>query len=128
MAGRPRPAPAPSAPAEISHYKQTGRDNWGRLDAAIARGEAARPRGLRTTADMYTYAASSTGLDAAMPTWVQAGGVEQWVARLRDPAIRARVLAEMRSPSAGENTKIVVQEPAKVLLLGFKTERLKPLT
>jgi N-acyl-D-amino-acid deacylase len=77
---------------------------------------------------MYTYAASSTGLDAAMPTWVQAGGIEKWVERLRDPAIRTRVLAEMRSPAAGENTKIVVQEPAKVLLLGFKTERLKALT
>ena len=116
------------APAEIYHYKQSGRDNWGKLDAANARVEAARARGLRITADMYTYAASSTGLDAAMPTWVQAGGIEQWVARLKDPAIRARVLAEMRSASAGENTKIVVQEPEKVLLLGFKTERLKALT
>jgi N-acyl-D-amino-acid deacylase len=116
------------APAEIYHYKQSGRDNWGKLDAAIARVEAARARGLRITADMYTYAASSTGLDAAMPTWVQAGGVEKWVERLRDPAIRARVLAEMRAPTAGENTKIVVQEPAKVLLLGFRTEKLKALT
>jgi len=116
------------APAEIYHYKQSGRDNWGKLDAAIARVEAARARGLRITADMYTYAASSTGLDAAMPTWVQAGGIEKWVERLQDPAIRARVLAEMRSPAAGENTKIVVQEPAKVLLLGFRTERLKALT
>jgi N-acyl-D-amino-acid deacylase len=116
------------APAEIYHYKQSGRENWGKLDAANARVEAARARGLRITADMYTYAASSTGLDAAMPTWVQAGGVEKWVERLRDPAIRARVLAEMRAPTAGENTKMVVQEPEKVLLLGFKTERLKALT
>jgi N-acyl-D-amino-acid deacylase len=116
------------APAEIYHYKQSGRDNWGKLDAAVARVQAARARGLRITADMYTYAASSTGLDAAMPTWVQAGGIEKWVERLQDPAIRARVLAEMRSPAAGENTKIVVQEPAKVLLLGFRTEKLKALT
>jgi len=116
------------APAEIYHYKQSGRDNWVKLDAANARVEAARARGLRITADMYTYAASSTGLDAAMPIWVQAGGVEKWVERLRDPAIRARVLAEMRSPTAGENTKTVVQEPEKVLLLGFKTEKLKALT
>jgi N-acyl-D-amino-acid deacylase len=77
---------------------------------------------------MYTYAASSTGLDAAMPTWVQAGGVEKWVERLQDPATRDRVLAEMRAPTAGENTKIVVREPEKVLLLGFKTETLKALT
>jgi N-acyl-D-amino-acid deacylase len=116
------------APAEIYHYKQSGRDNWRKLDAAIARVEAARARGLRITADMYTYAASSTGLDAAMPTWVQAGGIEKWVERLQDPAIRARVLTEMRSAAAGENTKIVVQEPTKVLLLGFRTEKLKALT
>jgi N-acyl-D-amino-acid deacylase len=116
------------APAEIYHYKQSGRENWGKLEAANARVEAARARGLRITADMYTYAASSTGLDAAMPTWVQAGGVEKWVERLRDPAIRARVLAEMRGPEAGENTKIVVHEPEKVLLLGFKTDKMKALT
>ena len=116
------------APAEIYHFKQSGRENWGKIDAAIARVEAARARGLRITADMYTYPASSTGFDAAMPLWIQAGGIEQWVTRLKDPATRAKALAEMRSPEAGENTKLAVQEPDKVILVGFKTAALKPLT
>jgi N-acyl-D-amino-acid deacylase len=67
----------------------------------VARIEAARARGLRSTADMYTYVAGATGLDAAMPLWVQAGGQEAWIARLRDPAIRARVAAEMRRRGEG---------------------------
>ena len=116
------------APAEIYHFKQSGRDNWHKIDAAIARVEAARARGLRITADMYTYPASSTGFDAAMPLWVQEGGIEAWVTRLKDPAQRARALAEMRRPDASENTKLAVQEPDKVLLVEFKTEALKPLT
>ena len=116
------------APAEIYHFKQSGRDNWHKIDAAIARVEAARARGLRITADMYTYPASSTGFDAAMPLWIQAGGIEQWVKRLQDPALRAKALKEMRSPEASENTKLAVQEPDKVILVGFKTEALKSLT
>ena len=116
------------APAEIYHFKQSGRDNWHKIDAAIARVEAARARGLRITADMYTYPASSTGFDAAMPLWVQAGGIEQWVKRLKHPALRAKALKEMRSPQASENTKLAVQEPDKVILVGFKTAALKPLT
>jgi N-acyl-D-amino-acid deacylase len=116
------------APAEIYHFKQSGRENWHKIDAAIARVEAARARGLRITADMYTYPASSTGFDAAMPLWVQAGGIEQWVKRLKDPELRAKALKEMRSPQASENTKLAVEEPDKVLLVGFKTAALKPLT
>ena len=116
------------APAEIYHFKQSGRDNWHKIDTAIGRVEAARARGLRITADMYTYPASSTGFDAAMPLWVQAGGIEQWVARLKDPEHRARALADMRKPDASENTKLAVQEPDKVILVGFKTDKLKPLT
>jgi N-acyl-D-amino-acid deacylase len=116
------------APAEIYHFKQSGKSNWGKVGEAIARVEAARARGLRITADMYTYAASSTGLDAAMPLWIQAGGIEAWVARLKDPAQRARALAEMRAGTVSENGDLVVREPDKVLLLGFRTEALKPLT
>lgn len=116
------------APAEIYHFKQSGRDNWGKIDAAIARVEAARRQGQRITADMYTYAASSTGFDAAFPLWIQDGGIEAWVRRLKDPAIRAKALAEMRGPKGTENSKLVVDEPDKVPLLAFKTEALKPLT
>ena len=116
------------APAEIYHFKQSGKDNWHKIDAAIARVEAARARGLKISADMYTYPASSTGFDAAMPLWIQAGGIEQWVARLKDPAQRGRALADMHKPDASENTKLVVEEPDKVILVGFKTAALKPLT
>ena len=119
---------ASGAPAEIYHFKQSGKTNWAKIDAAIARVEAARARGLKISADMYTYAASSTGLDAAMPLWVQEGGIEAWVGRLKDPVLRARALAEMRSGTVSENSDLVVREPAKVLLLGFKTAALKPLT
>ena len=116
------------APAEIYHFKQSGKANWGKIDAAIAEIEAARASGLRITADMYTYPASSTGFDAAFPLWVQDGGLEKWVERLKDPKQRAKALAWMRGPDATENTKLVVEEPDKVILVGFKTEALKPLT
>jgi N-acyl-D-amino-acid deacylase len=89
------------APAEIYHLKMGGRDNWGRYEEVIRRVEAARASGLRVTADMYTYVAGATGLDASMPLWVQAGGREAWIERLRDPAIRARVAEEMRRPGQG---------------------------
>jgi N-acyl-D-amino-acid deacylase len=116
------------APAEIYHYKQAGKDNWGKIDAAIARVNDARARGQRITADMYTYAASSTGFDAAFPTWMQDGGLEAWVKRLKDPALRAKAVAEMKGPMGTENAKLVVDDPDKVLLVGFKTDKLKPLT
>ncbi len=116
------------APAEIYHLKQSGRDNWGKLDAAITRIEAARAAGLRITADMYNYPAGSTGLDAAMPTWVQAGGYEAWAQRLKDPVTRARVLAEMRDAKA-EFENLMLQAGAEgTLLVGFKNPMLKPLT
>ena len=116
------------APAEIYHFKQSGKANWHKIDSAIARVEAARARGLKISADMYTYPASSTGFDAAFPLWIQAGGIEQWVARLKDPVQRKKALAEMHKPDASENTKLVVEEPDKVILVGFKSEDLKPLT
>jgi N-acyl-D-amino-acid deacylase len=117
------------APAEIFHMKTSGRDNWGKEDAFIARIKAARAKGQRITADMYTYPASSTGFDAAMPTWVQAGGVEAWIARLKDPATRAKVLAEMREdhPKTWENSYRQAG-PDGTLLVGFKSAALKPLT
>ena len=116
------------APAEIYHYKQAGKNNWGKIDAAIARVNDARASGQRITADMYTYAASSTGFDAAFPTWMQDGGLEAWVKRLKDPSLRAKAIAEMKGPTGTENAKLVVDDPDKVLLVGFKTDKLKPLT
>ena len=117
------------APAEIYHFKQGGKANCGKIDAAIARVEAARAAGQRITADMYTYPAGATGLDAAMPTWVQSGGLEEWIKRLKDPATRARVMQEMRTPSQDwENLLLLAGSPSNVLLIAFKNPKLKPLT
>jgi N-acyl-D-amino-acid deacylase len=117
------------APAEIYHFKQAGEPNWGKLDAAIAKVEAARAGGQRITADMYTYTAGATGLDAAMPTWVQSGGLEAWIKRMKDPAVRARLVQEMRTPSNDwENLLLLSGSPDNVLLISFKNPKLKPLT
>jgi N-acyl-D-amino-acid deacylase len=116
------------APAEIYHYKQAGVENWGKIDAAIAKVNDARAQGLRITADMYTYPASSTGFDAAFPTWMQDGGLEAWIKRLKNKKLRERAIAEMTSPKGTENAHLVVKEPDKVLLVGFKTAKLKTLT
>ena len=122
-------AAAANVPAEIYHLKAAGTANWPKMDAVIARVDAARAAGQRITADMYTYTAGMTGLDAAMPTWVQAGGYEEWRKRLMDPAIRARVIAEMRTPSdKWENLMMLAGGAENVLLVGFKSEKLKPLT
>jgi N-acyl-D-amino-acid deacylase len=116
-------------PVEIYHLKAAGRSNWGKLDAALERIERARAQGLHVTTDMYTYVAGATGLDAAMPTWVQAGGIEQWIQRLKDPAIRARVIAEMRAPSKDwESLFRGAGSADNVLFIGFKNPKLKPLT
>ena len=117
------------APAEIYHFKQAGQPNWGKLDAAIARVEAARKAGQRITANMYTYTAGATGLDATMPPWVQSGGLEAWEKRLQDPEVRARLLKEMRTPSNDwENLLLLSGGPQNVLLVSFKNPKLKPLT
>ena len=117
------------APAEIYHFKQAGKPNWGKIDAAIARVNAARARGQRITANMYTYTAGATGLNATMPPWVQSGGLEEWEKRLQDPAIRARLVKEMRTPSNDwENLLLLSGGAQNVLLVGFKNPKLKPLT
>ena len=115
--------------AEIYHLKAGGKDNWSKMDEVFRKVEAARAEGLDITADMYTYTAGATGLDAAMPPWVQEGGHDAWVARLKDPEIRARVLAEMRTAGDGwENLYHSAGGADKLLLLGFKNDDLKPLT
>ena len=116
-------------PAEVYHLKAAGQSNWNKLGAAIQKIEAARAAGLKITADMYTYTAGATGLDAAMPPWVQEGGYKAWAARLKDPAIRERVRQEMVTPTdKWESLYLAAGSPDKVLLVGFKNEKLKPLT
>ncbi|MGD8495760.1 MAG: serine hydrolase [Gemmatimonadales bacterium] len=116
-------------PAEAYHLKEAGEANWGKLDSVIARIEAARQDGVRVTTDMYTYTAGATGLDAAMPPWVQEGGYQEWKRRLEDPQIRARVLREMRAPADGWESLLQLAGSAdRVLLVGFKQDSLKYLT
>ncbi len=115
-------------PAEIYHLKAGGELNWPLLEKAIAKVEAARAEGLRITADMYTYTAGSTGLNATMPPWVQEGGYEAWVGRLKDPAIRARVRKEMTTPTDEWENFNLAAGPEGTLLVGFKNEELKSLT
>jgi N-acyl-D-amino-acid deacylase len=115
--------------AQVYHLKAAGRDNWTKVDAAIWKIEEARAAGLKITADMYTYIAGQTGLDASMPPWVQEGGYNAWVERLRDPKIRERVKREMNTPSNDwENFFLATGSPDKILLVGFKNPKLKPLT
>jgi len=116
------------APAEIYHLKVAGRVNWSKLDAVINQVQAARAAGTRITADMYLYTAGATGLDVSMPAWVQEGGLDKWIARLKDPAIRARVLAEMRDPSPTWENLLQRAGAKGALLLEFKNPALKPLT
>ena len=95
----------------------------------IAKVEQARAAGVAITADMYTYTAAATGLDASMPPWVQEGGYDAWVERLRDPKTRLKVLREMKTPSdEWENLLLLAGSPDNVLLVDFRNERLKPLT
>lgn len=117
-----------NAPAEIYHLKMAGRGNWSKYDSVVKKIETARAAGLRITTDMYTYTAGATGLDAAMPTWVQAGGLEAWIERLKDPAIRARVAAEMQKPGSDWENLYIGAGADKMILAGFKNEKLKPLT
>ena len=116
-------------PAEIYHLKAAGEQNWPKMDQVIARIEAARAQGLQITADMYTYPAGATGLDAAMPPWVQEGGLREWIRRLKDPAIRARVRREMSTPTnAWESLYLAAGSAERVLLVAFKQDALKALT
>jgi N-acyl-D-amino-acid deacylase len=116
-------------PAEIYHLKASGRANWNKLDAVIRKVDSARAAGHRITADMYTYPASSTGLDATMPTWVQEGGYRAWADRLRDPTIRARVAAEMRGDGTTyDNAFANAGGPDGILLVSFREDSLRHLT
>jgi len=115
--------------AEIYHLKEAGQQNWGKLPAVIAKVDSARAAGAHVSADMYTYTAGATGLDASMPPWVQEGGYKEWAKRLQDPAIRARVAQEMRTPTdAWENLYYGTGSPERILLVGFKNPALKSLT
>jgi N-acyl-D-amino-acid deacylase len=116
-------------PAEIYHIKAAGKSNWPKLDKFLARIEAAQKEGLEITADMYTYTAAGTGLDACLPPWTEEGGYPALFKRLRDPAMREKIVREVKTPTdAWENLYLAAGSPDKILLVGFKSEKLKPLT
>jgi N-acyl-D-amino-acid deacylase len=115
-------------PAEIYHLKAGGKNNFHKLSNVFELVEAARAEGLPITADMYNYTAGSTGLNATMPLWVQEGGHDAWVERLQDPQIRARVAAEMKQPTDEWENFYIGAGPENILLVGFKNEKLRPLT
>ncbi len=116
------------APAEIYHLKAAGTQNWDKMDRVIAKIEAARAEGLKITADMYSYTAGATGLDAMMPPWVQEGGYEAWAERLQDPLVREQLIVEIATPQNWENLYLAAGGADKLLLIGFKNPDLKPLT
>ncbi|MCZ8203443.1 D-aminoacylase [Gemmatimonas sp.] len=117
------------ARAEIYHLKAAGEANWPKMAGVLARIDSARAAGLEITADIYPYTAGATGLDAAMPPWVQEGGYAAWAKRLRDPAIRRKVAQEMRTPTdQWESLLLAAGSPERVVLAGFKADSLKQYT
>ena len=116
-------------PAEVYHIKASGRENWGKEDQLLERIEAAQKEGLKITADMYTYTAAGTGLDACLPPWSEDGGYPALFKRLRDPATREKIKAEVQNPTnSWENLYLDAGGPERILLVAFKSEKLKPLT
>jgi N-acyl-D-amino-acid deacylase len=116
-------------PAELYHIKAAGEKNWPKEDQLLARIEAAQREGLKITADMYTYTAAGTGLDACLPPWTEDGGYPALFERLRDPDTRQKIAAEVRVDSnAWENLYLAAGSPDKIVLTGFKSEKLKSLT
>ena len=112
-------------PAEVYHLKAGGLKNHYKMDLVINKINAARASGLDITADMYTYIAGATGLDAHMPPWVQEGGYDKWVERLKDPKIRAKVKKEMTSDAKDWENLGYLAGPDGVLFAGFRNSELR---
>src|SRR4030095_1159316 len=116
-------------PAEVYHLKTSGEKNWPREDELLARIEAAQKEGLKITADMYNYMAAGTELDACLPPWTEDGGYEALFKRLRDPATREKIKAEVKIDSdKWENLYLGAGSPDNILLAAYKSDKLKPLT
>lgn len=90
-------------PVQVSHVKAAGRPNWGKVAEALALIDAARTEGLDVMGDVYPYTASSTTLRTLLPDWALEGGIDAMLARLRDPADRARIRQEIEAPTAGQS-------------------------
>ena len=112
-------------PAEIYHLKAGGIKNHYKMDLVIKKVSEARARGLNITADMYTYIAGATGLNAHMPPWVQEGGYDKWVERLENPTIRSKVKIEMITDTDDWENLGYLAGPDGVLFAGFKNPDLR---
>lgn len=112
-------------PAEVYHLKAGGIPNHYKMDLAIEKINNARDRGLNITTDMYNYVAGATGLDAHMPPWVQEGGYDKWVERLKDPSIRVRVKEEMIKDTDDWENLGFLAGPDGVLFSDFKNPELR---
>src|SRR5213593_245393 len=116
-------------PAEVYHIKAAGKQNWGKLDDLLSRIETAQKEGLKITANMYTYTAAGTGLDACLPPWTEDGGYPALFKRLRDQATREKIKEQVQTPSdEWENMYLAAGGPERIVLAGFKSQKLKPLT
>jgi N-acyl-D-amino-acid deacylase len=116
-------------PVEIYHLKALGKDNWPKMDQVIKMIEDARRKGVKITANMYTYTAGGTGLDSSMPPWVFDGGREAAYKRLQDPDTRKKIAEAVRTPTNDwENLYLAAGSPDRILLASFRSEKLKPYT
>ena len=113
------------APAEIYHLKAAGQKNWYKLENVFNLIETAKASGLRISANMYTYAAAATGLDATMPPWSQEGGHDEWVERLRSEKNRNLISKEMLNADSEWENFFMQAGPEGILLTGFKNPDLK---
>lgn len=114
--------------SEIYHLKAAGQPNWDKMDGTIAKIEQARAEGLAITADMYTYPFSGTGLSSCIPPWAHEGGHVALIERLKNPETRERIKREMLTPTDSWENMYIENGPQKILLAGFKTDVLKPLS
>jgi N-acyl-D-amino-acid deacylase len=116
-------------PAELYHIKAAGQKNWGKMDALLARIEAAQKEGRPIRANMYTYIAGGTGLDACLPPWTEDGGYPELLKRLRDPEIRKKIAADVKvDTDKWENLYLAAGSPDRIIVGDFTSEKLKPLT
>ena len=115
-------------PVEVWHLKVAGKTNWGRMPEVVAKIEAARRAGVDVAADTYAYPAWYNSLSAFVPPWAHDGGTEKLIARLRDPAMRARIRKDMETPSAAwDNEWQEIPGPEAILLCSLHAPALRPL-
>ncbi len=114
-------------PVEIFHLKAAGKQNWGKAPQVIARIEAARASGLDVAADTYAYTAWENSFSAFIPPWAHDGGTAQLIARLKDPATRARIRADMLTPTdKWDNEWLAIEGPEDIIITAVSNSALLP--